>query len=346
MQDIRYSSNDSFTKIVIECQDKIFFEKNLLKFPTRLYFDLLNTSPASFLKKEVSIDDPGIESVKVGQYNLTTTRVVLKLRSYDDFNVYTLNDPPRLVIEINYPNKMEEFIPRKRVVIIDPGHGGKDPGAIGGRGLREKDVVLDLAKRVKKLLETKYAVQVYLTRSTDRFLELNDRAAFANRKNADLFISIHANASTKRKVKGIETWFLNFTNNKEYQRVAARENAISLEEQSEAETIKDQILTSLGSDLKRDSSIRLANYIQNSMVDYLGAKYKRRVADLGVKFARFYVLHTDMPAALIEVGYITNREEERMLRTGSYRKDISYSIAKGIHTFLSTMPGMPKLALR
>jgi len=346
IRDIRFSTHDTFTRVVIELDREFSFTRKHLKFPERLYFDLAGTRSASFRKKVINIGDRGVNSVKIGQFNPTTARVVLRLGSYRDYNVYTLENPPRLVVDVHYGAAVERFIPRKRVVVIDAGHGANDSGAIGRHGLKEKDVVLDIAKRLKRVLERKYAVKVYLTRSTDRYLELRERAMFANRLHADLFISIHANASRNRRVRGIETWFLNFTTNREYQKVAARENSVSLDRQKQIETVEAQILASLGSDLKRDYSIRLANYIQNSLIRNMRARYKRRIHDLGVKYARFYVLHTDMPSALVEVGFITNPEEERLLRRASYRALLASSIAKGINTFLSILPDMPKLARR
>ncbi len=346
IKDIRFNSGETYTRVVIECDHKISYEQNLLKFPERLYFDLYDTHPDSFHKKEIPVNDRGVKAIKVGKFTPTTTRIVVKLDSYDDFTVYTLENPYRLVIDINHGIEIEKFIPRKKVVVIDAGHGGKDPGAIGRRGLQEKDVVLDIAKRLKKVLEKKYAVKAYLTRSSDRFIELRDRPAFANKKNADLFISIHANASRKRNLKGIDTWFLNHTKNEEFLKVAARENAISLEEQKKIETYEDQILADLSTSLKRDTSGNLARDVQFALVNNLKARYKSRIKDLGIKCARFYVLYTDMPSVLVEVGYITNREEENMLRKSSYRKDISFAIAKGVNKYLSKLPDMPKLASR
>ncbi len=346
IKDIRFNSSETYTRVVIECDNKISYKQNFLKFPERLYFDLYDTNPDSFHKKEILVNDRGVKMIKVGKFTPTTTRIVVKLDSYNDYNVYTLENPHRLVVDISYGDRLEKFIPRKRVVIIDAGHGGKDPGAIGRRGLREKDVVLDIAKRLKKILETKYAVKVYLTRNNDKFIELKDRAAYANKKHADLFVSIHANASRKRNIKGIETWFLNHTNNEAYQKVAARENSISIEEQKKYESDEAQILASLDTSLKRDSSMYFANYVRESMIKHLRAKYKSRIKDLNTKWARFYVLYTDMPATLIEVGYITNVEEEKMLRQKAYRKNMTYAIAKGINSYLSIMPDMPKLAMR
>ncbi|MGW8272055.1 MAG: N-acetylmuramoyl-L-alanine amidase family protein, partial [Thermodesulfovibrionales bacterium] len=243
--------------------------------------------------------------------------------------------------------RREPVIPRSRVVVIDPGHGGRDPGAIGRRGLQEKDVALDVALKLKRILETKYAVKVYLTREDDRFLELKERTTFANGRGADLFISLHVNASPSRKTRGIETWFLNNPSNEYDQRVAARENAISEEKLRQSQTELGFILTSLERELKRDESIRLANYLQNSLVRNMRSRYSRRIDDHGVKFSLFYVLvGAEMPAALVEVGFITNSGEELMLRKTSYRKDLANSIAKAINSYLSTLPDLPKLARR
>ncbi|UCG77788.1 MAG: N-acetylmuramoyl-L-alanine amidase [Nitrospirota bacterium] len=344
--DIRYSTNEKYTRVVVELDKKASYEPNLLKFPDRLYFDIQDTDPGTFHKETLEINDNSVKTVQVSEFDQKTTRVVLSLGSYDDYNIYTLQSPDRIVIDINHGVKVDEFIPRKKIVVIDAGHGGKDPGAIGRRGLKEKDVVLDVSKRVKEILESKYAVKVYMTRESDKFVELRRRASYANSIKADVFISIHANASRKRGLRGIETWFLNHTNNLEYQKVAARENAISLEEQKKYESVKDQILADLDTSLKRDTSGRLARYIQSSMIKNLKVKYKSRIVDLDIKYARFYVLFTDMPSALLEIGYISNPKEELMMRRTSYRKDLALSIAKGINSFLSTLPDMPKLASR
>jgi len=348
IRDLRFVSYDAFTRVVVECDREISFSQNLLKSPDRLYFDLEGTLPSEYDQSEVLINDDRVGSVRIGRQDGGTSRVVIGLNSYSDFNVYVLSGPPRLVVEINAGLvRREPVVPRSRVVVIDPGHGGRDPGAIGRRGLQEKDVALDVALKLKRILETKYAVKVYLTREDDRFLELKERTTFANGRGADLFISLHVNASPSRKTRGIETWFLNNPSNEYDQRVAARENAISEEKLRQSQTELGFILTSLERELKRDESIRLANYLQNSLVRNMRSRYSRRIDDHGVKFSLFYVLvGAEMPAALVEVGFITNSGEELMLRKTSYRKDLANSIAKAINSYLSTLPDLPKLARR
>ena len=119
IRDVRFSSHENFTRIVVECDDEINFQQNFLKVPARLYFDLNDTSPASFQKKEIPVDDAAVKTVKVGRFSRSTTRVVLKLKSYDDFHVYTLDNPHRLVIDISYRNRLEKLIPQKKIVVIE-----------------------------------------------------------------------------------------------------------------------------------------------------------------------------------------------------------------------------------
>ncbi|HDO21402.1 MAG TPA: N-acetylmuramoyl-L-alanine amidase, partial [Nitrospirae bacterium] len=129
IRDIRFSSNGRFTRIVVECDGKIDYKQNLLKFPDRLYFDLHYTAPASFSNKSLAVNDSAVKAIRISRYNHSTTRIVLRLLSYDDYNVYTLEKPDRLVIDINYGNRNEKFVPRKRIIVVDAGHGGRDPGA-------------------------------------------------------------------------------------------------------------------------------------------------------------------------------------------------------------------------
>lgn len=348
IRDVRFSTYDAFTRVVIECEAEISFRQNFLKSPDRLYFDLSGTNPSAFEQNEVFINDERVSTVRIGRPDGDTSRVVIGLNAYSDFNIYVLDGPPRLVVEINTGIvRREPSIPRSRVVVIDPGHGGRDPGAIGRRGLEEKDVTLDVALKLRQVLESKYAVKVYLTREDDRFLELKERTTFANGRSADLFISLHVNASPSRRTRGIETWFLNNPSNEYDQRVAARENAISEEKLRQSQTELGFILTSLERELKRDESIRLAGYIQNSLVRNMSSRYSRRIEDHGVKYSLFYVLvGAEMPAALVEMGFITNSSEELMLRKPSYRKDLANSVAKAINSYLSTLPDLPKLARR
>ncbi|MCW5199578.1 N-acetylmuramoyl-L-alanine amidase, partial [Desulfobulbus sp. F1] len=213
-----------------------------------------------------------------------------------------------------------------RRIMIDPGHGGKDSGATGF-GLQEKDIVLDVAKRVKTLLE-KEKYEVPLTRDKDVFIALEERTAIANTKGADLFLSIHVNAHPKPWVKGVETFYLNLAANPEAIRVAALENATSSRSMSEMQGI----LADLMKNTKIDESSLLADFIQTSMADGL-RQYK--IKSLGVKKAPFYVLiGAQMPAALSEISFISNKDEAALLKDDKYLQALAEQIAAGVIAYI------------
>ncbi len=216
-----------------------------------------------------------------------------------------------------------------RRIIIDPGHGGKDPGAMAF-GLKEKDIVLRVARKTAAVLRRQYGYDVILTRDRDIFLPLEERTAIANTKKGDLFVSIHVNAHPQRSAAGMETFFLNLATNTEAMRVAARENATSTHNISELQ----DILTDLMKNSKIQESSRLARYVQNNLVS--GLKQENyRVRDLGVKQAPFYVLiGAEMPAILAEISFITNPEEAKLLRRDSYLSDVARQIAAGIAAYV------------
>ncbi|HDI52040.1 MAG TPA: hypothetical protein ENF45_05365 [Bacteroidetes bacterium] len=217
-------------------------------------------------------------------------------------------------------------------IVIDPGHGGKDPGAIGPSGLYEKDVVLDIAKRLKKLLKKKLHVKVLMTREKDIFVGLRERSAFANRNGAKLFISLHTNANRNRRVKGFSTYCLGVARSDEDREIAQRENAVIKYEDSWAEygdiNTESFILQAIAQNSFNRESQELAALIQKNVKRYL------KIEDRGVLQAGFLVLvGTAMPKILVEVGFISNREEERKLRTRSYRQKIAEVIFNSIKEF-------------
>jgi N-acetylmuramoyl-L-alanine amidase len=246
--------------------------------------------------------------------------------------------------EVASKRDKKPFEPTVKRVVIDPGHGGHDTGAIGKTGLREKDVVLEISLLLADVLREKYHYEVYMTRSTDEFIPLDKRTEFANSKRADLFISVHVNANQEESVRGVETYFLNWTNNAEAMRVAARENDITFNKMAEVQTELGDILTSLARESKRNESLRLANYVHRSLVDSLNSRFDD-VRDLGVKQALFYVLiGSSMPAALVELSFITNENEEKLLKDDTYKENLSQAVAKGISRYFSTLPGAPAYA--
>lgn len=218
------------------------------------------------------------------------------------------------------------------LIVVDAGHGGKDHGAMSASGIKEKDVNIKIAKHVKTILVNRYKYRVVMTRKDDTFIPLKDRSKISNKRNADLFVSIHANAAKRKSAHGIETYFLGTSHNKQALATAARENGELVK------SVKDnqvqQILASLITTTKINDSSRLAGRVQENL--YRSSKKKNRsLKNLGVKEGPFYVLHgADMPSILVEVGFLTNKKEARMLSKSEYLYRLASSIAEGIHKYL------------
>ncbi len=338
VQGLRHSSYKNHTRVVVDLNGPLKFTSQLISNPNRLYFDLKNCILSKKTTSFISINNGVLKSARIAQFNKETVRVVLDLQQFGKFYTFTLEDPYRLVIDI-YIQKGVVIREKKKAggkftVVIDPGHGGKDPGAIGPRGLKEKDVVLNVGKKLGKILKEEYGIKVIYTRKKDVFIPLNERTEIANSNKANLFISIHVNANRLRRLNGIETYILNWTNDKEAMRVAARENAISFKKMQKVQDELQMILQDLARDNKRDESVMLARSVQDSLISTLKKKH-RRITDLGVKQALFYVLiGAEMPSILIEVSFISNREEEKRLSKNSYKNKIAEAIAKGVMSYI------------
>jgi N-acetylmuramoyl-L-alanine amidase len=224
-------------------------------------------------------------------------------------------------------------------IVIDPGHGGHDPGAVA-RGVSESDLVLDVAQRLEKLLADVPGVEVILTRRSDEFIPLQERTALANREGADLFLSIHANASNNTQARGVETYFLNFTTNQNAAAVAARENAAS----GQAMSALPELLKTIAQHSKRDESRDLATYIQRGLVERMKPANKT-LRDLGVKQAPFVVLiGASMPSVLAEISFVTNAQEARLLKTASYRQRIAEGLFAAVRRYQSSLKAETKVA--
>ncbi|HQA04262.1 MAG TPA: N-acetylmuramoyl-L-alanine amidase [Thermodesulfovibrio thiophilus] len=344
IKDIRYYELSQGVRVVVETNGVVEFARGQLKNPERVFFDIKNSLLNKEARKEFLVNNSVVNKIRVGQFDTSTVRIVFELLKPDyEFKVIQLENPFRLVIDIylkggskqlskELEKKKESQISLKRTIVIDPGHGGKDPGAIGPTGLKEKDVVLDVALKVRELLKSDPQYDIVLTRDQDIFIPLNKRTEIANKINADLFISIHANASTNSYARGVETYLLNWTDDEEAIRVAARENAISVKKMKQLKGELGFMLASLEREAKRDDSVRLAGYIHNSMADELKNDFSRH--NNGVKQALFYVLvGAQMPSCLLEISYISNPEEERLLDDESYRMKIAQSLVEGIKNY-------------
>jgi len=218
------------------------------------------------------------------------------------------------------------------IIVIDPGHGAKDPGAIGVNGIQEKDVSLALARELKQRLDREPWCTVVMTRSSDTFLSLAQRAAIANTHNADLLISLHTNAHDDPSLTGIETYYLDFSSDENARRVAARENFTTPEAIGDLEMILFDLLQST----KINASSILAGYIHNAILDKLSQRYGR-VRNLGVKHAPLRVLiDSSMPCVIIEAGFISNPREARLLTDRNHQRLLAEAIAEGIRSFKSS----------
>ena len=297
------------------------------------------------LDKPLRLSKRGIRSIKVSQFKPNTIRLVFMNNDVMKIRFAVIDDELRILI-----NSSKSFHDRKkssvkktkkastsstpsyfeqRTIVIDPGHGGKDPGAIGYKHYREKVVVLDIAKYVKRYLESR-GYKVYMTRDKDRFIKLSHRTKYANRKKADLFISIHANASKNQKAMGIETYFLSPSRSNRAKRVAAMENKADVDEMS---FYGKQSFLMFMNNHKIIASNKLAIDLQQGMLLELRKRYKN-IVDGGVREGPFWVLvGAQMPAVLIEVGFITNPKEAKRLVNKTYQKKIAKGIADGIERY-------------
>ncbi len=366
---LRFWSNPEYTRVVVNANQARHFTEHLLKRnpsinkPQRLFIDIDKTRLGKNVPKFTAINDDLLIQARAGQHTLHSVRVVVDIKSFDNYKVFSLKDPFRLVIDVwskkrttkvntpvEKPGAMTRFstdnilsskITKQlalgvRKIIIDPGHGGKDPGAPGYfKGVNEKDITLEIAKKLAKKMRSKLKCNVLLTRKRDRYLTLEERTAIANTKNADLFISIHCNASRNRKLTGIETYYLNLATDNQAIAVAARENATSRRNISDLESI----LNDLMKNEKINESSRLAEDVQQSLCRGMKRKYSG-IVNLGVKQAPFYVLiGARMPSILIETSFLSNKKECKRLLSSKYQNTLCDSIIKGVEKYIkSTNP--------
>jgi N-acetylmuramoyl-L-alanine amidase len=371
VKNIRFWSTPTYTRVVIDLENPVQYEYHLLErnpdlnTPRRLYLDLKEAYVGSAIESSIPIKDGLLQRARAGQYDNNTVRVVLDAHSIEEYKIFPLNDPFRIVVDVQaveMQKPVEEpedsIVPkptrtaRKGVrktkepdksvslagqlglsvkrIVIDPGHGGKDPGCHLGKGIREKDIVLALAKLLKKEIEEKLRCEVLLTRTRDVFLPLDERTAFANVNKADLFISLHVNALKQTKIHGVETYFLNMATDKNAMMLAARENATSEKNISDLQSILNDLLLNT----KISESSKLAYEVQDGIMDHIKKKYNP-TRDLGVKQAPFYVLvGAQMPAILIETGFMTNSTERKRLLSDSYRQTLASGITEGIESYI------------
>lgn len=224
-------------------------------------------------------------------------------------------------------------IAKVRRVVVDPGHGGHDPGAVGPTGLQEKEVTLAIGLKLRDLLKEDLELDVVMTRSTDVFIPLEERTAIANKVGADLFISIHANAAPNRQASGMETYYLNLAKTEKVAQLAAKENGTTLEKVS----VLQAILFDLMANYKLNDSAHLAEEVQRALYKTTRAKYPE-TRNLGVKQGPFYVLvGATMPSILTEVAFISNSVEEAHLRSPAYQNLAAEGIMEGVRSYIDSL---------
>jgi N-acetylmuramoyl-L-alanine amidase len=359
---LRFWSNPNYTRIVIDADRETSFYHHLLKRdpslkkPQRLYIDLSNSRLGKNIKKLYPIDDDLLLDARAGQNTPDTVRVVVDIKSYKKYDIFSLRDPFRIVIDIrgkgasqSPPKLPPVYVPDdgKKVppnalakqlalgvsrIVIDPGHGGKDYGAPGcKKGVHEKYVVMQIANRLAKKIRQELKCEVLMTRTRDKYLTLEERTAYANTKNADLFISIHTNSHKDRRAYGIETYFLNLATDDESIRVAAMENATSTKNISDLQNILNDLMRNA----KINESSRLAVRVQSSLVGHLQRKKWTRIKNKGVKQAPFYVLlGATMPSILVETSFISNPRECNRLINATYQERVCEGIVQGIKRYI------------
>lgn len=359
-------------RITIELSREVPFRGERLADPDRIFFDLASSDLGDAVVDESTIPGRLVQGVRLGRHDDHVTRVVLELAGGPRYSVFPLYDPFRLVIDVESDALPVEDLPVRRVptpppptpvapaatsnggyslarqlglgvsrIVIDAGHGGHDPGA-QANGIVEADLVLDIARRVEKVLRERPNVQIVLTRSSNEFIPLEERTAIANREGADLFLSIHANASRRTATRGIETYVLNFATNPEAEAVAARENASS----SQTMGTLPALLNAIALHNKKDESRELATILQTNLVRRMRAA-DPGVKDLGVKQAPFVVLiGAQMPSVLAEISFITNRADAALLKKDAFRDDIAQAIADAVITYQASLKKVTTTAER
>ncbi|MGQ9668822.1 MAG: N-acetylmuramoyl-L-alanine amidase [Desulfosoma sp.] len=376
VEKIRHWSGDDYTRVAVYLSGPVRYSRSEFpadpekKQPQRIVLELERCGVGPSIKPMIPIMNGFLRDVRLKASSDEKTQVIVDLQSVESYRVFSLADPSRVVIDVQgkkkptsqataqpttptasppaptakpvlqkgMPSIVEQLGLTVRRIVIDPGHGGKDKGAIGPGGVYEKDITLAVAKELKKVLEKEGGYEVFLTRNTDRYLSLEERTAIANTKKADLFISIHTNAHEDSNLGGIETYFLNFSKDKESARLAALENATSAKHISDLEAILNELLRHT----KINESSRLAREIHQGMMRGLEAHPNLR--DLGVKQAPFYVLlGAQMPSVLIEACFISNPQEERLLKQPQFQRALAKAISKGIRSYRDRLAHVSRL---
>ena len=367
LSEMKHWSNPDYTRISLDLDQDVTWESHELGKGGggRIYIDINRTRLGKGVK-DITIGDGLLKGARIGQYKTDVVRVVLDTVNIKDYKIFPLSSPARLVIDVrgerpteissleptisaalplsaaektvtaekkSLPIKRRPVISKIRRIVVDPGHGGHDPGAVGYTGLQEKDVVLSIGLKLRDLLKEELGLDVVMTRSTDVFIPLEERTAIANKVNADLFISVHANAAPNRSASGIETYYLNLAKTEKAAQLAAKENGTSLEKVS----VLQAILFDLMANYKLNDSAHLADEVQKALYTKVRGQHAD-ARNLGVKQGPFYVLvGATMPSILVEAAFLSNVQEEERLRTVAYQELCAEGILDGVSTYIMSL---------
>jgi len=339
--DIRHWTNEEYTRVVIDLDGEAKYEANFLppdpvrRLPPRIFIDIEKADLRDeIIRHPREVRNGLLTRVRAGRFRAGVVRVVIDLERESGYRVFELSDPFRIIVDVEGTSEGRKppVLPDaagKIVVMLDPGHGGKDPGATGPTGLREKDVVLAMGRMVRQKLSRLPGFEVRMTRDTDVYIPLEERTGMANEANADIFVSLHINSSRNRNARGVSTYVLSHASDREALELAARENGVSVKKLSEVRFIIDDLST-YG---RKKESLRLAKTVNDAIVRNIKRQHGP-VHNLGLKQAPFYVLvGARMTAVLVETSFISNRAEEARLRRESYLETIADSVVEAIRYY-------------
>ncbi|MEW6544082.1 MAG: N-acetylmuramoyl-L-alanine amidase [Nitrospirota bacterium] len=355
VKDVRVKAHPDYTRLVLDLQRSVPFTQNRLKNPDRVIIELQHSQLGEAARAKLA-KNALPEEITIAQPNPRSVTVSLNLAAISDYKLLPLTKPDRLVFDVYGRADVADTKPAEphapqaapsppppviksaqrpardeiKTIVIDPGHGGKDPGAVGRSGLQEKDITLQVGLVLRDLIRERLGTRVLMTRDRDVFVELGDRAKFANSHEADLFVSIHVNSHPHRSTKGLEVYHFGEASDRRALEVAARENGTPINETGVG---WQYLVADLLTTKKIEESQELAWTTKQAMVAHLDDHYD--VMDHGVKTAPFYVIRfTTMPSILAEIAFISNPIEERLMRNRTFLTRMAEAIFQGVQAYV------------
>jgi N-acetylmuramoyl-L-alanine amidase len=361
---IRTFTGLDYSRIVIDLSAPVTYEKALMNSKSlSVQLHEAKVLP-QLLAQQLEIEKDGLlKGFQITELE-KKVRIDIKFDKIEDYAIFTLNNPDRLMIDLRgktKPTLVDTNMPlsdktltsfdgkanqtgfslmralglKVKRVVIDAGHGGHDTGALGPNGLQEKDLVLDVALRLQKLIKQQLPeIDIVMTRSKDEFISLEERTAIANSQTADLFISIHANSGQSLEASGIETYYLSIKASKEELEVAARENASTTRNAHDLQALLQKIVL----EDKILESKDFAHVVQQNLVTGLNKIDKMAGLDRGVKKAPFIVLvGANMPSVLSEISFVSNPQQAKLLQTEGFRQNIAQALFNGVNSYIDTL---------